>query len=387
MSTRVIAFGAYDTRKPRVRLLLAQLRRAGALAQEIAIGGWEEVAQTNVPSKRALAGIAARMAMAYPRALWRLWRSEKGAAILLPYPGIIEILLVAPIARATRRRIVLDAFLPLYDTIVVDRELLREGSWRARAIHLFERLALACADVIVTDTEPHAAYFAQEFGIARSRFETVLVGAEPQFAPAAADQRADLLLGPDDGRPIVLFYGQLIPLHGLPTILAAARAYRGAPARWVVIGRGQLEPLMREVVKEQGGKDEAKKHQGRAPLEWIEWVDYEALPAVIARASVCLGVFGASDKAARVIPNKLFQQLACGKSVITRASPAVDDLAARFPAALRTVPPADPQALADAVAAALADPAALAPLPCATLAELGPQAGVRQLLARLERGE
>jgi len=79
----------------------------------------------------------------------------------------------------------------------------------------------------------------------------------------------------------------------------------------------------------------------------------------------------------------MFQQLAVGKTVITRASPAVDALAARYPDTLRTVPADDPQALADAVAAALSDRQALVPLPQAQLAEFGPDAGVRELIARL----
>ena len=109
---------------------------------------------------------------------------------------------------------------------------------------------------------------------------------------------------------------------------------------------------------------------------------------MIARAQICLGVFGSSDKAARVIPNKLFQQAAMGKPVITRASPALDGLAARFPESLRTVPASDPQALADAVAEALSGERALVPLPDAGLRELSPDAGVARLLARLgRRGE
>ncbi|MEM6475791.1 MAG: glycosyltransferase [Pseudomonadota bacterium] len=373
MTGRLIAFGAYDTRKPRVRLLLDALKRAGALEQEILIEGWERVAQTNVPSKWAFFKVLSGMVVRYPEALIRLYRSPKGAGVLLPYPGIVEIFLIAPLARLMRRKVVLDAFLPLYDTIVVDRGLAKADGFRAKLIHWFERTALGLADIILVDTDSHGAYFAQEFGLPADRFQTVLVGAEEQFSPDASTAPVEDILGQDDARPIVLFYGQLIPLHGVPTILEAAGAYDGPEARWIVIGRGQLEPLMRE----------ATSGDVESSVEWIEWVDYERLPAVIARAAVCLGVFGASDKASRVIPNKLFQQLAVGKPVITRASPAVDELASRFPDTLRTVPANEPQALADAVSQALSDMKALAPLPAASLAELGPDAGVAQLVARL----
>ncbi|MEM9501346.1 MAG: glycosyltransferase [Pseudomonadota bacterium] len=374
MRGKIIAFGAYDLRKPRVRLLLDAIRRAGALEREIHIAGWNKVAQTNVPSKLAFLGVLLRMAFAYPGALWRLIRSPRHATILLPYPGIVEIFLIAPLAWVMRRTLVLDAFLPIYDTIVIDRGLAKPGGLIAAMIWRFERLALRLADIVLVDTDSHGEYFACEFGIDSARFHTVLVGAEEQFFSQSAHGSVDDLLGPEDGRPIVLFYGQLIPLHGVPTILEAAKIYDGPEARWVVIGLGQLEPLLREATAEPES----------SPVEWIEWVEYERLPAVIARADVCLGVFGASDKAARVIPNKLFQQLAVGKPVITRESPAVDGLAARFPNILRTVPANDPRALANVVKSALIKGSELLPLPAISLAELSPDAGVLRLLKRLD---
>lgn len=377
MQSKIIAFGAYDLRKPRVRLLLDAIRRAGALEREIHIAGWGSVSQTNVPSKLAFLKVLARMAFAYPLALWRLVRSPRGVAILLPYPGIIETLLIAPLAWVMRRPLILDAFLPLYDTIVVDRGLAKPGGLLAGAIWQFERFAMCLADIILVDTDSHGEYFSREFRIDHARFQTVLVGAEQQFLPTSGRESADDLLGPDDGRPLVLFYGQLIPLHGVPTIIEAARIYDGPDARWVVIGLGQLEPLLRE----------ATADPARSPVEWIEWVDYDRLPAVIARADVCLGVFGASDKAARVIPNKVFQQLAVGKRVITRASPAMDGLAERFPDAIRTVPADNPRALAQAVAITLSERDALTPLPRTVLSELSPDAGVARLLERLQTGE
>lgn len=369
----MIAFGAYDTRKPRVRLLLDALRRAGALENEILIKGWERVPQTNVPSKWSFFKVMLRLLLGYPGALLRLFRSPKGAAILLPYPGNVEVFVIGPLARLMRRKVVLDAFLPVYDTIVMDRGFLKPKGVRARLIHWFEATGLRLADFILVDTDSHGEYFAREFNLPLERFVTVLVGAEEQFGPEAAADRVEDIVGPESQTPIVLFYGQLIPLHGVPTILEAAKVYDGPEARWVVVGRGQLELLLREITADPQA----------SPIEWIEWVEYKRLPAVIARASVCLGVFGASDKAARVIPNKLFQQLAVGKPVITRESPAVDGLASRFPNTLRTVPADDPQALADEVSAALSGKQALDPLPPQTLAELGPDSGVLRLLDQL----
>ncbi len=107
----------------------------------------------------------------------------------------------------------------------------------------------------------------------------------------------------------VLFVGKLIPLHGLPTILDAARLLPQMPFR--VVGSGQEEALLRD----------------RPPnVEQVPWVDYEDLPAEYGRAGCALGIFGTSPKAGRVIPNKVFQALACGTPVITAATPATREL-------------------------------------------------------------
>jgi glycosyltransferase involved in cell wall biosynthesis len=77
-------------------------------------------------------------------------------------------------------------------------------------------------------------------------------------------------------------------------------------------------------------------------------VEYERLPAELHRASCALGIFGTSDKAARVIPNKAFQALACGTPLVTADTPAARELLRDGESAL-LVQPGDPQALAAAL--------------------------------------
>jgi glycosyltransferase involved in cell wall biosynthesis len=67
-----------------------------------------------------------------------------------------------------------------------------------------------------------------------------------------------------------------------------------------------------------------------------------------------LGVFGGSDKAKRVIPNKAFQALACGVPLVTADTPAARELLTDGSDAL-LVPPADPEALAAAIRRLAAD--------------------------------
>jgi len=91
------------------------------------------------------------------------------------------------------------------------------------------------------------------------------------------------------------------------------------------------------------------------------WVDYAALPARIHRADILLGVFGTTQKAGRVIPNKVYQALACGKPLITRQSPAYQvDLMNAVDSGVRWIAAGDADALAVQVADLAGRPQGLA---------------------------
>ena len=175
----------------------------------------------------------------------------------------------------------------------------------------------------------HAEFLADLAGLPRDRFEVCFVGAEERvFRP-----------GWDPEEPFTaLFVGKLIPLHGLETILEAARL---APElRLRIVGSGQLDPLL----------------SGRpSNVEWVPWVEYERLAEELHRASCALGIFGTSAKAQRVIPNKAFQALACGTPLVTADTPAARELLVDDESAL-LVPPGDPEALAGALHRLAAEP-------------------------------
>ena len=198
----------------------------------------------------------------------------------------------------------------------------RRGSLPARSRHARCAPSIArrsrLADLVVADTEAHAALFRE---IGARRVEVCLVGAEERVFEPGWRQPAEFS---------ALFVGKLIPLHGLETILEAAR--RAPDLRFRVVGSGQREELLRE---------------RPANVEWQAWVEYERLPGELNRAGCALGIFGTTPKARRVIPNKVFQALACGTPVITADTPAARELLRDGESAL-LVPPGDPDALAGA---------------------------------------
>ena len=83
-------------------------------------------------------------------------------------------------------------------------------------------------------------------------------------------------------------------------------------------------------------------------MTWLGALTLPELRAQTLAADVCLGVFGGSDKAARVVPNKVYDALACGRPVVTAATAGARELLHDGEDAL-LVPPADAAALAAAL--------------------------------------
>jgi glycosyltransferase involved in cell wall biosynthesis len=312
---RVLYFGTYERAYPRNAQVVSALRRAGVEVVERHVPVWEE----REHKFDAGAATAARLALAQLQLLRK--PHEEFDVVVVGYPGQLDV------GRARRvageRPVVFNPLVSLADTFVEDRARFRSGSLAARALGWLDRRAFRAADLVVADTRAQAKLFRE---VGARRVEVCFVGAEERVFRPGRQMREPFT---------VLFVGKLIPLHGLETVLEAARLAPEIPFR--VVGSGQLDALL---------------EQRPANLEWLRWVDYERLPGELHACGCALGIFGTSAKAQRVIPNKVFQALACGAPVVTADTPAAREL---DEGALRLVPPGDPHALADAVRALAAD--------------------------------
>jgi glycosyltransferase involved in cell wall biosynthesis len=84
-------------------------------------------------------------------------------------------------------------------------------------------------------------------------------------------------------------------------------------------------------------------------IEFVGLVSPPELRRLICDSDICLGIFGTSPKARRVIPNKVFDALACRRPVITADTPAVRECLSDGETA-KLCPAGDAVALADAIA-------------------------------------
>ena len=285
------------------------MRTAGVEVVERHVAVWDGEREGWNAGPRA----AARLAAAELRLLARRERDDADV-VVVGYPGHFDL----PAARraARGRPVVFNPLVSLADTFVSDRGRFGERSLAARVLAQVDRRAFGAADLVVADTGEHAAFFRR---LTDTPVETCFVGAEDRvFRPGWS---------PGDDFT-VLFVGKLIPLQGVDVILDAARA---APElRFRIVGSGQLGALV---------------EQRPDNVEHVPWVDYRDLPGELHRAGCALGIFGRSPKAARVIPNKAFQALACATPLVTGDTPAARELLVDGESAA-LIPVGDPETLA-----------------------------------------
>lgn len=224
------------------------------------------------------------------RVLWVMARNgPRFDVVVVGYFGYLDIHLARMVHRDAM--IVLDDLAPLSGT-TEDRGL--DGAWQRRVVARVERAATGAADVVVVDTDEHE----------RSAMKSVVVpvGAPKRWFEASRPERPEI-----DSLKVV-FFGLYTPLQGTTVIAEAILRVQG-DIRVTLIGTGQDHGQVIELLRGVDGVDH------------VEWVDHRILPRMVAEHDVCLGIFGTTAKAQRVVPNKVFQGMAAGCAVITSDTP------------------------------------------------------------------
>lgn len=284
-------------------------------------------------------------AYAHLRILWRfLTLRTKPDVLYIPYPAVLALNMLYLVPQRLRpRKIIADAFISLHDTVVNDRKLLKPSSMLARVLFWLEQASYRRANLIIADTPQNADFMAREFQLdAASVIALPLSTDETAYQPQA--------YRPTGSSCRVLFIGTMIPLHGISTILAAAKILeKNRSIQFRMIGSGQ----------ESFRICEAMEH-GASNLEWEEnWLSAKQLAEEISQADICLGIFDAGDKAQRVCPYKLYAYSSIGRAVITAQTSWLHMATSTLEyEPFATVNAKDPEALAEQISNLLLHPEA-----------------------------
>jgi glycosyltransferase involved in cell wall biosynthesis len=289
------------------------LNHSGLEIQEINVPMWTASTQPKHGRKRLFRN-PFRAVTSHLTVLFRYLCSGYRSSVYIPYPSILlQFLITLLPARSRPSNIVLDGFISLYDTIVIDRGLIRRESLPGKLIYRIEKRALAGADSIIVDTEQNRAYLAELFRISPGKIHAIALSTdEITYAPTPYN--------PNNSICRVLFIGTLIPLHGIDVIVKAMNFLRNnREIEFHIIGTGQEAHIL-------------KAYQQTSPqnMKWTgTWQSSKELAEEIRKADICLGIFGVTGKTQRVCPYKIYAYSCVGRAIITARTEWTDSLGAQ----------------------------------------------------------
>lgn len=335
LTTPLLVWGTYDISKPNVRQLLAGIRAVGLPMHEIHADIWAGVRDKGTLSRGDQLRAAWRWVAAMPALVAAYLRAPAHSAVLVPYLGVFDLLVLTPFVKWRGVPLVWQIFISAYDTTVNDRRMVSKWNPVAWVLYACEWLAVRIADRAFIDTEAHARRIETVLGVAAGTIGSVPLGTDPARFP------------PRPGPPTVhdplrvFFYGQYIPLHGIETIVRAAKRLEesGVAVQWELAGTGQEQARVSALIAELDVRS----------VRQLGWIDAAEIPGRIHDCDVGLGIFGTSGKAVTVVPNKAYEIAATQTPLISADTPALAGFAPGHPWVLR-VPPGDDAALAECVA-------------------------------------
>ena len=340
MKLYVGGFGLRGDGYPNAERTIALLSQQNDI-EIIQCGGWlPETLQlwrlARMPRWRAtwsLLGLIARNLLSLIRLLGKIRHAP--APVYVPYPSIFFLGWVSLLPRRWRPFCIVDAYISIWDSLVRDRAGSPARGWQSRVLKSIEARSLKIAALVLVDTQANRELMSEEFGLKTSQVRSL---------PLAIDEShfvdlEDYVSRAPSYRLRILFVGTLIPLHGVPTLLDAIRELLPDPRfEFRIIGNGQMGGLVKEFESEcQAGA-----------ITWIsEWCSLDQIASEIAAADICLGVFGGENKAARVLPFKVYMYLAAGRAVISQSKLSTPE-GVPFPP-IEAVQPIDAKGLVEAI--------------------------------------
>jgi len=267
------------------------------------------------------------------RAYWKLFckhRKINYDILIIPWRGILTL----PLAKLIHRKpIVYFPAFSIYDTLVNDRKLIKKGSIKAKFIHWVDKFACKISDEVIVESKAEIDYFANEFNLSKRKFRQLFLSSDESiFVPLEQKEKEQIFQ--------VFFFGSFIPLHGIKTIVEAAKSLQEyKEILFILAGDGQTKPEVEKFVTKNNLDN----------VKFLGLVPKDILLEKIRSSDVCLGIFGDTEKAKKVLTNKAYQILASKKPLITMESPTAIDARLKTKKNCVLVPPDSSKNLAEAI--------------------------------------
>ena len=241
----------------------------------------------------------------------RIMRIDRSAIVYIPYPSIVVLGLLSFLPIGKKKIFISDMFISVYDTVVVDRNIVIKSSLVARALLWLERRVVEVCQYNLVDTPENAKYYAELLEVNENKFT---------YIPLSINESTYLTTPKNKVRKPtesvrVLYVGTLVPLHNIKALCDAIELVQpSCKVEFVFVGSGQQSGILEAFF-------ERKKWAENIICHWEkQWKETEEILQEIEIADLCIGILGMSGKAQRVWPYKNYIYMACGKPIVTSES-------------------------------------------------------------------
>ena len=235
---------------------------------------------------------------------------KKSDVIYVGYPGHVDVLPAFILAKIFNKKLVFNPLIIIYTGLTEEQKIVKKGSLFANLVKFGESLIYKSCDLVLADTPFQKEHLNKEFGVSKSKIRVLPIGADDKIYPHAPKIGEKNILN-------VVYYGLYSPIHGVEYLVKAAKLVeKEKNIKFIFVGNGNTYE-----------KDFAlaKKLKLQNITFYKDMTEKDAFET-LRQSDVFTGFLLDHPVVNRVVPNKVYQGLALGKTVLTAFSPAIEGM-------------------------------------------------------------
>ncbi|ALO46413.1 glycosyltransferase [Pseudohongiella spirulinae] len=243
-------------------------------------------------------------------------------------------------ARLLRKRIIVDFYISNYDTLVNDRQLLKQGSLSAKWAMFKDRFFMSSASTLIFLNQSEALYYSEIAGITNNI-------AKIKIIPLCVDYRTEFFIEGHKDQVAkdffsVCWWGTYIPLHGLENLINAFTKISNKKIKLYLFGDSEKKSKpYKELIESYGLSEHVIVNND------FSFSNGKLAPFLKENCDLAVGNFGSSAKAKTVLVNKLVDALSLGLPCLTMSTKAVGEFFAKNEGVILT--DVDPDSIARSI--------------------------------------
>lgn len=235
---------------------------------------------------------------------------KKSDIIYVGYPGHVDVLPAFLLAKIFGKKLVFNPLIIIYTGLTEEQKIVKKGSLFAAIVKFGESLIYKSCDLVLADTPYQKDHISKEFGVSKDNIKVLPIGADDKIYPYAPKVGEKNMLN-------VVYYGLYSPIHGVEYLIKAAKLVeKEKNIKFILVGNGNTYEKDYALAKKLKLKN-VVFHKDMTEKDAFE---------TLRQSDIFTGFLQDHPVVRRVVPNKVYQGLALGKTVLTAYSPAIEGM-------------------------------------------------------------